>query len=420
MTKPTSHHIYYHTTPYGLRIVHCHIPAAPVAFCGVIVRAGSRDELPHQYGLAHFVEHTIFKGTASRSASNIINRMEAVGGELNAYTTKEETVIYSVFPHGNLARAAGLIADLVGNSQFPERELCKEREVVADEIDSYLDSPADAVYDDFEDLIFADTPLGHNILGTESHLAAFTSDACRDYLRQYYAADNMVAFYSGADTPARVFALIEREMAALPPAAAPRPYAAPIALPPQGAMFPAQRCHKPIVTHQAHTVVGAVMPGLHSPDRYAISLLANILGGPGMNSLLNVAMRERRGLVYTVEASASLLSDCCLFTIYYGCDPDDNRRCLSLVASTIARLADAPMTPRRLAAAKRQFLGQLVISNENRENTLLSAARATLISGRVTPMADAIAAINDITAADIARIAALLAEAPALTLGPKK
>lgn len=419
MTQPKPNSLYYHTSDYGLRMVHCHIPAAPVAFCGVIVRAGSRDERPHQYGLAHFVEHTIFKGTASRPASNIINRMEAVGGELNAYTTKEETVVYSVFPAGNLARAAGLIADLVCNSQFPERELCKEREVVADEIDSYLDSPADAVYDDFEDLIFADTPLGHNILGTESHLSSFTSEACREYLRQYYAADNMVAFYSGADTPARVFALIEREMASLPRRAAPRPYAATISLPPHGAMTPGERVHKDIITHQAHTVVGAVMPGLNTPDRYAISLLANILGGPGMNSLLNVAMRERRGLVYTVEASASLLSDCGLFSIYYGCDPDDNRRCLNLVASTIERLAHTPLSPRRLAAAKKQFLGQLVISNENRENTMLSAARATLLCGRATPMADAIDAINDITAADIARIAALLADAPALTLGPE-
>lgn len=407
------HTIEYRTAASGLRMVHLHVPGAAVGYCGVAVMAGSRDEDAAHRGLAHFVEHTIFKGTSRRSPWHIINRMEAVGGELNAYTTKEETVVYTVFPSGNLPRAAELIADLIANSQFPSRELDKEREVVADEIDSYLDSPSDAVFDDFEDLIFAGSSLGHNILGSREALDTFDSATCREYLRRWYVPGNMVAFYAGNLGAERVFDIIENRFAAV---------SGPIPshhrdTPPVSAPF---EHHKTIDSHQCHTIVGARCCRFDSPDRYTLALLTNILGGPGMNSLLNVSLRERRGLVYTVEASTGLFSDCGALAIYYGCDPDDNALCRRLVNDTMRSVADGYITQRRLELAKKQYLGQLIIASENLENRILGIARQTLLRGHATPDNEIISLIHALTPAQIALMAAQLSDTSSLTLGPNK
>ncbi len=405
--------IEYRTVPSGLRMVHLHVPGAAVGYCGAAVMAGSRDEDPAHFGLAHFVEHTIFKGTARRSPWHIINRMEAVGGELNAYTTKEETVIYSVFPSGNLPRAAELIADLTANSQFPARELDKEREVVADEIDSYLDSPSEAVFDDFEDLIFAGSSLGHNILGTRDALDTFDSATCREYLRRWYVPGNMVVFYAGNLAADRVFDILEGRFSCI---GGPTPEHH-RAMPPVPAQF---ERHKAIDSHQCHTIVGARCCSFDSPDRYKLALLTNILGGPGMNSLLNVSLRERRGLVYTVEASTGLFSDCGTLAIYYGCDPTDNGLCRRLVNDTIRSVADGYMTHRRLELAKKQYLGQLVIASENLENRILGIARQTLLRGHATTNDQLIDSIRAVTPDDIASMAAQLTDTSSLTLGPKQ
>lgn len=401
----------YATTSYGLRVVHLHVPRSAVGYCGVAVGAGSRDETPETYGLAHFVEHTIFKGTARRSSWHIINRMEAVGGELNAFTTKEETVVYSAFPSGNPSRAAELIADLICNSRFPVRELDKEREVVADEIDSYLDSPSEAVFDEFEDLMFAGSSLGHNILGNKDTLATFDSQCCRDYLRRWYVAPNMVAFYAGSMAPSRVLAIFERVFAACE---GPMPvrYAA---VPPAVANF--NEWHR-LDTHQCHTVIGSRTGGLGSELRFPLALFTNIMGGPGMNSLLNLALREKNGLVYTVEASTGLFSDCGEFTVYYGCDPADESTCRRLVRETLERVADGHITERRLAAAKKQYLGQLVIGSENLENRILGIARRTLFCGRAQTREEVREAINAVTSAQIAGMAGQALDMSFLTLGP--
>lgn len=402
--------INYHTSPAGLRMVHLHVKGGTVGYCGVAVKVGSRDESAQ--GLAHFVEHTIFKGTGKRSSWHIINRMEAVGGELNAYTTKEETVVYSAFPSGNLSRAAELIADLVCNSQFPERELEKEREVVADEIDSYLDTPSEAVFDDFEDLLFAGNSIGHNILGSRTALDTFTSDMCRDYLHRWYVPGNMVVFYAGAQSPDRVFAQLEKAFAPLSGAVPVRMEGIPPVIRPFA-------MHKEIDSHQCHTVVGARTGGFDAPERYSLALLTNILGGPGMNSLLNVALRERRGLVYSVEASTGIFSDCGEFVVYYGCDPDDNERCRKLVESTIASVADGYMTSRRLEAAKKQYLGQLIIASENMENRILGIAHQLLFRGYVIPSSEVAEAIKAVTPEEIATLASTFTSPSYLTLGPK-
>ena len=271
------------TLSNGLRVVHI-ASDSEVAYCGLAVNAGSRDELPGKWGLAHFVEHTIFKGTRRRRAWHIINRMERVGGELNAYTTKEETMVYSIFPREHFARATELIADLVANSQFPAAELAKEREVVLDEVDSYLDSPAEAIYDDFEDLIWKGSALGHNILGVEADLLTITGDDCRDYLDRLYVPENMVFFALGNMRHDVVARSAERYMGALNHRLNRTVRTAPAIVTPF-------HHSKAIDSHQSHTIYGVPVCSMYDDSRYAMSLLSNILGGPGMNSLLNVAIR---------------------------------------------------------------------------------------------------------------------------------
>ncbi len=398
------------TAPSGLRLIALHRPGAAMGIAGIDVHVGSRDDDPGHHGLAHFVEHTIFKGTRRRSSWHIINRMEAVGGELGAFTTKEETVVYSLFPGGSPARAAELVADLAANSQFPAAQLDREREVVADEIDSYLDTPSDAVYDDFDDLLFAGSPLGHNILGNREALARFDSDICRRYLARWYVPANMVAFYAGPMRPDRAIAILERTLsAALPAGAAP-------ARPSGIAAAPHFERDRSIGSHQSHTVAGARIPGLGDPRRHTIGLLTNILGGPGMNSLLNVELRERRGLVYNVEASTVMYTDTGAFTVYYGCDPDDEPRCRRLVTDTVARVADGYLTPRRLDLARKQYLGQMVVGSENTESRITAMARSLLLTGRIATPRDTAAALAAITPADIASAAAALLPLSRLTL----
>lgn len=384
----------------GMKLL-CRRAPLVLEYFGVDVNDGSRDETAGRFGLAHFVEHTIFKGTLNRRACHVINRMEAVGGELNAFTTKEETNVYAIAPKGNLDRAVELIADLVINSTFPAAELEREREVVRDEIDSYLDTPSEAVYDDFEDLFYAGSQLGHNILGTDRDLDTFDSAVCRNYLTNNFVAPRMVAYYLGPEEPEKVLRRVKTRFAPLPVSG----NAINRVKPAPAASFNLRRNTD---SHQSHTVLGAAIPGINAGDREAISLVTNILGGLGMNSRLNVSLRERRGLVYTVEASTTLFSDCGLFNIYFGCDPDDRDRCLDLVFKELTKIADQPLTPRALAAAKKQYLGQLLVSSENLEQIILSGARALLLTGRVRPLDEIRESIEAITPATLQEAAAML------------
>lgn len=381
---------HYHTLPNGLRIVCERRPGAAADYFGIAVMTGSRDERPDEFGMAHFVEHTIFKGTGKRRSWHILNRMESVGGELNAFTTKEETYVYSAFPRGNASRAVELIADLVTDSRFPEKQIDLEREVVADEIASYLDSPSEAVYDDFEDLLFAGSGLGHNILGNEDSLRSFTSAGCTGFLRRNYVASNMVAFYSGAMSPYTVFRLVDRYFSSLPEGEVRRADSA-IDF---NRSFNQQR---QLSLHQSHTLVGTIVPGIYSPDTAAISLLTNIIGGPGMNSLLNLNLRERSGLVYTVEASATLYRDCGVWTIYFGCDSHDTDKCLARIRRTVESLASARMSDRRLGLYVRQLAGQMTMARDQRESSIMSAARGTLFHGRALTLDENIERIRAVT-----------------------
>lgn len=400
------------TLPSGMKLL-CFCAPAAVEHFGVSVNSGSRDERgPDRYGLAHFVEHTIFKGTENRRASSIINRMESVGGDLNAFTSKEETNVFSIFPKGNLRRAVELISDLISNSIFPQAELDKEREVVRDEINSYLDTPSEAVYDDFEDLFFAGSQLGHNILGTDGALDGFSSEVCRSYLISNFVGQRMVAYYMGERTPEEVCKIVEKRMTGIPAAGTPLNRIPPVEV----EKFDIRR---ELDTHQSHSVVGAALPGAGSQMRDAIALMTNILGGAGMNSRLNVSLRERRGLVYMVEASTTIFSDCGLFNIYFGCDPSDRDRCLDLVLRELRMFARKPLGAGQLAAAKRQFVGQLLVASENSEQLLLNSARGLLLNGELRTMEEIARSINSLTPEDLLMAASLIepSRCSVLTLG---
>lgn len=403
--------INYFSLPNGLRAVH-YSCAGNVEYCGLSINVGSRDEAPGREGLAHFVEHTIFKGTSHRRSYHIVNRMESVGGELNAYTSKEETVVYSCFPKGHLARAVELISDLVSSSVFPAAELEREREVVTDEINSYLDSPADAVFDEFDDRIFAGSSLGHNILGTVESLSGLTSDICREYLSEWFVPGDMAFFYFGPSKLSDVERVVSRYFRDM-----------------ESRRSPVNRSEPPVLApfdeylsldcHQSHTLMGARIGGMGDPLRYAVSLLTNIIGGPGMNSLLNVALREKRGLVYTVDASTAAYSDCGLFTIYFGCDHSDVKKCRRIVSDILNRIANDGISPRLLERAKRQYIGQLAVASENHEQMATGMGRSLLYRGHVNDPQETIERIMAITGDEMLKAGAMLAPSgcSVLTLG---
>lgn len=392
-----------------MRLAYRHAPAAAVEYCGAVVLAGSRNDGSAAPGLAHFVEHTIFKGTQRRSSWHINNRMERVGGELNAYTTKEETIVFTAAPAGNLSRSFDLIADLCMSSRFPDAELDKERDVVADEINSYLDMPSDAVFDDFEDLLFAGTTLGHNTLGNTQALATFDSRLCRQYLSDWYTAPNMTIFYYGPATPARVANTVGAAFAGISTKA---PARVAETIRPRAAF---DVCRESGI-HQAHTVMGCQTAGALSEERFALALLTNILGGPGMNSRLNISLREKRGLVYSVDASTALFTDCGEFAVYFGCDPAYVDRCKELVNREIADMASHPLSDRALAAAKKQYIGQLAVASDNRENAAVALGRAALLYGVLSTPEQTAQSIEAITADELAETAKKISQLSTLTL----
>lgn len=389
---------YTHTLTNGLRIIHCHTNSQ-VAYCGLAVNAGSRDEEQGYFGLAHFVEHTIFKGTKNRRSWHILNRMERVGGELNAYTSKEETILYSIYPAQYYDRAIELLSDLVSNSIFPASEIGKEKEVIIDEINSYRDNPAEAVYDDFEDLIFNNEQLGHNILGTKEDLDNMNPDVCRDYLDRLYVPSNMVFFSMGNISPEKLFKMADKYFGALH-----HGLSRPKRIKPE--ILPVFHTRTHIDSYQSHTMVGCQIPGMFDKNKYPLLLLNNILGGPGMNSMLNVSMRERKGYVYTVESSISLYTDCGLFSIYFGSDPHHVKPCLRIIDRHLNELAEKPISENILNAAKKQYIGQLLISTENREGSAIASGKSMLYFNKLSSTEEITEQIMSVTPQVIQDIAA--------------
>ena len=382
-----------HILPNGLRIVH--MPAdSHVAYCGFAINAGTRDENRDEHGLAHFVEHTLFKGTRKRKAWHILNRMENVGGELNAYTTKESTFIYSIFMEKDFERAAELMSDLITNSRFPENELNKEREVILDEIQSYEDSPSELIFDDFENILFDGHPLGHHILGNKRSLKSFNTLSGKLFLERFYTAENMVFFSMARTNFGQIVKLAEKYMSGIPSQKKP-----PVRTKPEE--IKALETLKKKKTHLSHVIIGGRTYGMFSEYKYPLFLLNNILGGPGMNNRLNVSLREKHGLVYSVESNVTSYTDTGVFSIYFGTDPKNCERAIALVEKELLTLRSKKLTTTQLAAAKKQAIGQIGVAGDNKESKFLGLGKSFLHFNRYEPLPEVFSKIEKITAEEI-------------------
>ncbi|GHT38877.1 peptidase M16 [Endomicrobiia bacterium] len=382
----------------GLRIVHLS-SNSPVSYCGFAVNAGTRDENSDEFGLAHFVEHTLFKGTQKRKPWHILNRMESVGGELDAYTNKEETFLYTVCLSEDVERAIELLSDLVFHSQFPDTELDKEREVVIDEINSYRDTPSELIYDEFENLIFSNHELGHNILGEPESLETFGQDTCRSFVNRFYHPANMVFFSLGKTPFNKIVRLANKYLlqeGTNPGVSTQR--TAPFYIPPR-------HIEKKSDLHQTHIIVGGRAFSIYDSKRLGLLLLNNILGGPGMNSRLNINMREKNGLVYTVESGLTSFVDSGIFTIYFGCDHQSKNKCLDITYKELKRIRNEKLTHSQFTAAVKQWKGQLGIANEQNENIALGMAKSFLHFNKYENLSQIYQRIDALTADFLLEIA---------------
>lgn len=385
----------------GMRVV-CRSTSGLVSYLGVVINVGSRDEDESHHGLAHFVEHTIFKGTQKRRSWQISSRMEVVGGELNAYTSKEETMVYTSAPAGYEARAVELLADIISSSCFPTGEIDREREVVIEEIKSYLDSPADSVYDEFEELAYAGSGLSHNILGTPESVRGLSGQDCRAFLDSFYTPSDMVAYCASPLPPDKVLSLMEKHFGELhfPPATHHR-----IAPPPMD-RFDLTRERG---NHQANTIVGARTFGRTDPRRFALFLLNNYLGGPCMNSRLNRELREKRGYVYTVDSNVSLMSDTGLMLVYFGSDPKVVGKCRRIIDNELDRLAQNLISESTFEKMKRQYCGQLLLSSDNIENRAMSMGKSVMYFGEVNDISVTAQHIREVTREELRDVAEIVA-----------
>ena len=392
-----------HTLSNGLRIIH--LPStSPVVYCGYQIQAGSRDELPGEEGLAHFCEHTTFKGTSRRRAWHILNSLESVGGDLQAYTTKESTVYYAAILHDHTARAVDLLTDIVFHSTYPQAELDKEIEVICDEIESYNDTPSELIYDEFENHLFQGHPLGHSILGTTEGVRSFTQADAQRFAHRHYRPDNAIFFAYGDISFSRLVRLLEKAQVGLSAASAiHHPQSA--ELPHHDFLQEPRTLIIPKRTHQAHVMTGTLACNVHDARRMPLYLLNNILGGPGMNAKLNLALREHHGLVYTVESNLTTYSDLGYWSIYYGCDVHDIERCRRLVHRELQHFIDRPLSPSQLRAAKKQIKGQIGVACDNRENFALDFGKSYLHYGWLKNIQHLYEQIDEITSQQIQEVA---------------
>ena len=386
-----------HTLDNGLQVVHCP-RMSNVSYCGFIVNAGTRDEAADEFGLAHLVEHTIFKGTSHRRAYHIRNRMESVGGELNAFTSKEETVIYSIFPSQYQERAMELLGDLVANASFPQAEFDKEREVVVEEIEMYRDTPSELIYDEFENRLFAGHALGHNILGTPDELRQIQPEKARSFLSRFYTPRQMVFFSLGSMPFDKVVRYAQRFFGSMPDSSDVQQRVAPAVIQPFAERVSCD-------THQAHVVWGRRTYDLYHKMRLPMLLMNNVLGGPCLNSLLNVALREQRGYVYTVESSVTNYTDTGIFSIYFGTDERHVDKCMQRVRKVLDEIKHSYLTDAHLLAAKKQYLGQLQVAEDNNEGLALAIGKGFLRHGAILTSEEQKQRMMSITLDDMRQVA---------------
>ena len=450
-----------YTLDNGLRIIH--LPSdSQVVYCGYQINAGTRNEEPGEEGLAHFCEHVTFKGTERRKAWHILNCLESVGGDLNAYTNKEGTVYYSAILKEHIGRAVDLLSDIVFHSVYPQAEIDKEVEVICDEIESYNDSPAELIYDEFENILFKGSPLGHNILGTAEQVRAFKTEDALRFTRKLYRPDNAIFFAYGDIDFKKLVKLIQKALGECPKGrelacsadckSAETPTEERIAEETSTGETPTEEMeagdanHKvqsskfnvqskevqsskfnvqskvagqTIVmqknTHQAHVMIGTRAYDVNDDRRMPLYLLNNMLGGPGMNAKLNLALREHNGLVYTVESTMVSYGDTGTWSIYFGCDEHDVKRCLRLVRKELDKFMQKPLSDAQLKAAKKQIKGQIGVACDNRENFALDFGKSFLHYGWEKNVDRLYEQVDEITAAQIQAVAQELFDKDRLT-----
>ncbi len=412
-----------YTLDNGLRIIH--LPSdSKVVYCGYQINAGTRNEEPGEEGLAHFCEHVTFKGTERRKAWHILNCLESVGGDLNAYTNKEGTVYYSAILKEHIARAVDLLTDIVFHSVYPQAEIDKEVEVICDEIESYNDSPAELIYDEFENIIFKGSPLGHNILGTAEQVRSFKTEDALRFTRKLYRPDNAIFFAYGDIDFKKLVRLLKKSFLSEERRVKSEKFNSPEAQTQfniQHLTFNTQHSFEgqTIVmqknTHQAHVMIGTRAYDVNDDRRMPLYLLNNMLGGPGMNAKLNLALREHNGLVYTVESTMAAYGDTGVWSIYFGCDEHDVKRCLRLVRKELDKFMLKPLSEAQLKAAKKQIKGQVGVACDNRENFALDFGKSFLHYGWEKNVDRLYEQVDEITAEQIQAVAQELFDKDRLT-----
>ncbi len=442
-----------YTLDNGLRIIH--LPSdSKVVYCGYQINAGTRNEEPGEEGLAHFCEHVTFKGTERRKAWHILNCLESVGGDLNAYTNKEGTVYYSAILKEHIARAVDLLTDIVFHSVYPQAEIDKEVEVICDEIESYNDSPAELIYDEFENIIFKGSPLGHNILGTAEQVRSFKTEDALRFTRKLYRPDNAIFFAYGDIDFKKLVKLIRKALAdddsgkvaenaansvgklaeeKLPQISQMTQISGdensitteksvssvksvgPEKYPSVGKEIAGQTIVMQKNTHQAHVMIGTRAYDVNDSRRMPLYLLNNMLGGPGMNAKLNLALREHNGLVYTVESTMVAYGDTGIWSIYFGCDEHDVKRCLRLVRKELDKFMQKPLSEAQLKAAKKQIKGQVGVACDNRENFALDFGKSFLHYGWEKNVDRLYEQVDEITTEQIQAVAQELFDKDRLT-----
>ncbi|MFI3285639.1 MAG: pitrilysin family protein [Rikenellaceae bacterium] len=388
---------YTYILPNGIRGIHRQTKSS-ITHCGLLVNAGTRDELKGEIGLAHFAEHSIFKGTERRKAYQVNCRLENLGGELNAFTTKEDTTIHATTLRADFSKAVELIADITFNSTYPEKELEREKEVIYDEINTYKDSPSELIYDTFEELVFKNSELGHNILGLKRDIKRFNGDSIRRFMARCYTTDQMVFSSIGNISPKRAEVIAMRYFGDIPASTRTFDRIAPLQM---EHFEESLKRH----THQTHCMIGGRAYGVCERKRLPLSLLINILGGPCANSILNTVVRERHGLTYNIEASYTPYVDTGLVSIYFGTERSNTEKVIELINHELSKLCRQPLTARQLSMAKKQFAAQVAISTESNEGYMLGVGKSYLVHNTVDTTEEVYRKVMSLTASEIIDVA---------------